>query len=80
VSIHPPSRVCSPFITEASYRGFFALKGGSVFLMSFRELQIYIDDFEEFAYTYKVSVALTIGFENNARWVPQGLYLEFGIV
>ena len=50
--------------------------------MSFRDLQIYIDDFGEFAYTYKVSVELFIRFENNALWVQQCLCLdhELGIV
>ena len=50
--------------------------------MSFRDLQIYIDDFEEFAYTYVVSVELIISFENNAPLVPQCLCLDhvLGIV
>jgi hypothetical protein len=50
--------------------------------VSFRDLQIYIDHFEEFAYTYKVCVELPISFENNACWVQQCLCLdlEVGIV
>ena len=50
--------------------------------MSFRDLQIYIDDFEEFAYTYVVSVELIISFENNAPLVPKCLCLDhvLGIV
>ena len=50
--------------------------------MSFRDLQIYIDDFEEFAYTYVVSVELPARFENNALWVQEYFCLdhELGIV
>jgi hypothetical protein len=50
--------------------------------VSFRDLQIYIDDFQEFAYTYKVNVELLIRFENNALRVHHCLCLdhEIGIV
>jgi hypothetical protein len=50
--------------------------------VSFRDLQIYIDDFEEFAYTYTVSVELSVRFGNNALWVQQCLCLDhdLGIV
>jgi hypothetical protein len=47
--------------------GFLLTKIESVFHVSFSDLQIYIDDFEEFPYTYRVRIELHIRFENNAH-------------